>query len=145
MQAGYELEALRRIADRLCVELGYGDAETELPRTPSLLPGDGDALLELLSPEQQSLVATVRRGLAKLAAAVSEDRSGGAVPERAIAVALDGAELVMRGQIVGGRADELPALIPSFVFLVTLPLVDHEQALELSQRTSKLIDGALGG
>jgi hypothetical protein len=35
--------------------------------------------------------------------------------------------------------------MPSFVFLVTLPILDHDQALGLSRRTSELIKAAQGG
>ena len=51
----------------------------------------------------------------------------------------------MRGELVSGNAAQLPALMPSFVFLVALPVVDQDRALELSRRTSELIDGVLGG
>lgn len=46
----------------------------------------------------------------------------------------------MRGELVSGNA----ALMPSFVFLVTLPVVDQDRALELSRRAAQLVEGALG-
>ena len=57
--------------------------------------------------------------------------------------ALDGVEMVIRGELVRGNAGQLPALMPSFVFVVTLPIVKQDEALTLSQRTSELIKGAL--
>jgi hypothetical protein len=50
----------------------------------------------------------------------------------------------MRGELVRGNAGELPALMPSFVFMVALQVVDQDRALELSQHTSRLIERALG-
>ena len=49
----------------------------------------------------------------------------------------------MRGELVSGNAAQLPALMPSFVFLVALPVVDQDRALELSRRTERLVEGAL--
>ncbi len=50
----------------------------------------------------------------------------------------------MRGELVMGNADRLPALMPSFVFLVVLPVVGQDRAFELSKRTSTLLEAALG-
>lgn len=142
MRAGDQREALLRVADRLCAELGYADSEEEVDGARSPLGGSGGGVGEVLSPEDESLVATVRRALAKVAVA-----AGAARPEAdrsAVSAALDGAELVMRGELARGNATQLRALMPSFVFLVTLPVVEQDEALELSRRTSELIDGALG-
>jgi len=98
--------------------------------------------MEGLSPEDESLVATVRRVLANVVAAAAAGRSEGA-DSSAVAAALDGVELVMRGELARGNAAQLPALLPSFVFLVTLPIVEQDEALKLSWRTTKLVDGAL--
>lgn len=48
----------------------------------------------------------------------------------------------MRGELARGNANQLPALMPSFVFLVTLPIVEQDEALNLSRRASELLDGA---
>jgi hypothetical protein len=56
-----------------------------------------------------------------------------------VGAALDGAESVIRGELLFGNADRLPALMPGFVFLVVLPVVDQDRALELSRRTEELI------
>jgi hypothetical protein len=66
------------------------------------------------------------------------------VPENAVGAALDGAELVIRGELVRGNADRLADLMPSFVFLVTLPIVDQDEALALSRRAAELVEGELG-
>lgn len=143
MPAGNEREALLRVADQLCAELGYAEHEAEVPGTRPPLGGDGSGVSGTLSPEDESLVATIRQSLAKVAAAVSAARRGGA-PHSAVSAALDGAELVMRGELASGNAAQLPSLLPSFVFLVTLPVVGQDEALDLSRRTSELIEGALG-
>jgi hypothetical protein len=96
-----------------------------------------------LSPEDESLVAAIRRDLAKVAAAAGAERRRSA-PQGEVDAALDHAELVMRGELAGGNAEQLPALMPSFVFLVTLPIVKQDEALDLSRRTSELIERALG-
>jgi len=140
--AGDRHEALLRIADRLCGELGYEERKEEVRVAGSTLDGGGGGAKGLLSPQDESLVETVRRGLAKVAAAAGAARSEG-TDLSAVSAALDGAELVMRGELARGNGARLPALLPSFVFLVTLPIVDQDEALKLSWRTTELIDGAL--
>jgi hypothetical protein len=98
----------------------------------------------LLSPEDEQLVRQVRWGLARLAAAVGAAAPPAEAPENAVRVALDGAELVMRGELIRGNGNQLGALMPSFVFLVTLPMLEQDEALELSIRTSALIEWELG-
>jgi hypothetical protein len=141
--AGNERDALLRFADRLCAELGYGEGGEEVPGARSPLAGNGDTTTGVLSPEDESLVATIRRSLAEVAAAIGAERPDG-VPQRAVSAALDGAEMVMRGELARGNAAELASLIPGFVFLVALPMVEQDEALDLSRRASKLIEGTLG-
>jgi hypothetical protein len=136
-------EALLRIADQLCAELGYRDNDAEVPGAQSPLRGDGGGLADILSPQDESLVAAMRERLAKVAAAAGTT-TGDGVPENAVGAALDGAELVIRGELVRGNAERLADLMPSFVFLVTLPIVDQDKALDLSHRTSELIEGRWG-
>jgi hypothetical protein len=140
--AGNEREALLRVADQLSIELGYAEGE-EVPGAHSPLSGEDGAMAGILNSEDEMLVATVRRALARVAAALGGEGSEGASGS-AVGAALDGAEMVMRGELVRGNAAQLPALMPSFVFLVTLPIVEQDEALDLSRRTSELIEGALG-
>jgi hypothetical protein len=141
--AGNEREALLRLADQLSIELGYAEAE-EIPGAHSPLGGEEGAMAGILNSEDELLVARVRLGLAKVAAALGGEGPDGASGS-AVGAALDGAEMVMRGELVMGNAAQLPALMPSFVFLVTLPVVDQDRALELSRRTARLVEGALEG
>jgi len=98
----------------------------------------------MLDSEDELLVARLRHGLAKIAAALGNEGPDGATGTL-IGAALDGIEMVMRGELMRGNAAQLPALMPSFVFMVTLAAADQDRALELSRRTSGLIDAALGG
>jgi hypothetical protein len=134
-------EALPAVADQLSVELGYAEGG-ELPAAHSTLGGEG-AMAGILNSEDELLVAQVRHGLAKVAAALGGGDSDNS-SRSAVGAALDGAEMVMRGELVRGKAGRLPALMPSFVFLVALTVVDQDRALELSKRTSALLEGALG-
>jgi hypothetical protein len=137
-------EALVGVADRLCAALGYAGGEAVPRESSPLLDGlEASGVVGLLSPEDEWLVASVRGSLAKVAAAVGAGSAKG-TPEPAVGVALDGAELVMRGELASGNAEHLPALMPSFVFLVTLPIVEQDEAIELSRRTSALVEGLLG-
>lgn len=138
-----EKEALLAVVAELCAELSHGGGGEELAAAPSPL-GEGDKVLiaGTLRPEDESLVVDMRRGLAKLAAAVGATKLEG-VPQSAVCAALDGTEMVMRGELVSGNAEQLPALMPSFVFLVTLPIVEQGEALDLARRTSELIEETL--
>jgi hypothetical protein len=140
VEAGNEREALLRIADRLCAALGCADGGEPLPEAGPPIGGQRHGRsVGGLAPGDERLVLGIRRRLERVAAAVSaggEPRS----PDRAVAAALDGAELVMRGELVCGRRARLATLMPSFVFLVTLPIVEQDEAIELSRRTSALIE-----
>lgn len=129
------------MADQLSIELGYPEGE-EPPGARSPLDGDEGPMAGILNSEDEQLVARVRSGLAKIAAALGGDRLEGA-SRNAIGAALGGAEMVIRGELVSGNASRLPTLMPSFVFLVALPVVDQDRAIELSRRTERLLEGAL--
>jgi hypothetical protein len=122
-------------------ELGY---ERELEGVRATVESvSSRAFGGMLSDEDENLVATIREALTKTSSAVSSARSGGvAPPSSAIVGALGGAEFVMRGEIMAGRTDQLPRLLPSFSYLVTLPFVGHEEALRVARRTEELLDGA---
>jgi hypothetical protein len=97
--------------------------------------GENEAISGLLSAEDEALVTTVRATLATIAAAVNEGRAS----DGARQAALDGTEMVMRGELVIGRRDNLARLMPSLVFLVALPNAGQDRALALSRRTSELL------
>ena len=138
---GNEREALLAVAERLSVELGYAEAAA-ISANPSAWDGESKAMGGILDSEDEALIATIRLSLSRLAAALGGEVLD-ASSRTAVNAALDGAELVMRGELLIGNFARLPALLPSFVFLVTLTLVDQERALELSRKTAQLIEGAL--
>jgi hypothetical protein len=134
--AGNDDEALLRVADQLCAELGrLGTGEA--PGGRSTLAEEG-VMAGALDAEDEALVTALRRGLARIAAAVGGE-DGEESPPRAVSTALDGAELVIRGEILVGNRGRLSRLMPSFVFLVSLPLVEQDRALGLSRRTEELL------
>jgi hypothetical protein len=143
VEAG-EQQALTGFADRLLAELGLatdaqGPAESELkPAEPRLSPVGGDDL----SPEDEQLIALARDSLARIARALGAERSLTA-PDIAIPALLNGAELVMRREVADGRS--VSTLMPSFVFLISLPAVDQDTALDLSRRTASLLEQLLEG
>jgi hypothetical protein len=141
---GIEGEALLRVADQLCAELGFrDDGDAEVPGASSMLRDRGGWGAGILSAEEDLLVVTIRRSLAKVAAAVERPKREGP-PQQAVSAALDGAEMVMRGELVRGNGEKLASLLPDFVFLVTLPMVEQAEALKLSRRAAELLEGQLG-
>jgi hypothetical protein len=127
---------LLRVVVKLCAELSP-PGQGEIPTVPPEL-GEGGAMAGILSAEDELWVTRLRGGLARIATALS----GGAELTDSIAVraALDGADLVMRGELINGNEDWLPQLMPSFVFLVALPIVDQDRALAVSRRCAELIE-----
>jgi hypothetical protein len=138
--AGTEREALLRLAEKLCSELGYAQPQGDTAGAQELASAEREAMVGMLSAEDEKLVKEMRLGLARLAAAVGAGAPPTGAPKSAVRVALDGVELVMRGELIRGNGTQLGALMPSFVFLVTLPMVEQDEALELSQRTSDLVE-----
>jgi hypothetical protein len=133
-----------RALERLCAELGYeSGAEGVDDGDSSALLRGRNSILGSLSAEDEALVEAIRQGLARLATAIGgegrrEERVSG------VGIVLDGTELMVRSELVRGQADRLPSLLPGFVFLVALAIVEQDEALRLSRRTSELIEGASG-
>ncbi|MBA3866583.1 MAG: hypothetical protein H0X42_09610 [Solirubrobacterales bacterium] len=95
----------------------------------------------LLGAEDEELVSKVGESLAALAAAASATHPCSAPPpESVILGAVGGAEWVMRSQLLERRSERLTELVPDFVYLVTMPFLDREEALELSRRARELLD-----
>lgn len=137
MAAGDGREALLRVASRLSIELGYADGE-DLPAVRSLR-GEETTQMDFLDAEDELLVTEVRLGLARMAHALGAAARAEA-SQRLVSAALDGAEMTMRGELMSGRSEQLPALMPSFVFLVALPIVPQDRAFELSRRAFELLE-----
>ena len=75
--------------------------------------------------QDEQLVTELRAGLERLAGL----RLGEPVEPPALLWALDGAEFVVRSDILLGQSARLPHRLPSFVFLVLLPLLGKPEAL----------------
>jgi hypothetical protein len=138
--AGNEREALLRVADQLSAELDYPEGG-EIPGAHTGLGRDGSPARIVVDSADELLIAEIRRGLAGAAAAAAFDgEESESTDVNAVIAALDCAEMVMRGEIAMDNAGRLPALLPSFVYLVTLPVVDQDRALQLSKRCARLIE-----
>jgi hypothetical protein len=90
-----------------------------------------------LGEDDEQLVTELRAGLAKLAG-LRQGEPGEATA--AVRGALDGAEFVVRGDLLLGRSATLPQLLPSFVVLVLLPLLGKPEALRAAERAARLLD-----
>jgi hypothetical protein len=129
-------EVLLRVADQLCEELGYVDPGA-VPESRTTA-AENSAMSHLLDAGDAALVTRLKTALAKIAMALGDGPEDS--PTRPVQAVLEGVELVIRGEIVRGNVARLPRLMPSFVFLVALPIVEQDRALELSRRTSELIE-----
>jgi hypothetical protein len=148
MLAGTErdrlLGALSELRAELDAERGRSGGRRGKTIGSTTEPMSGGAYGGLLSEEEEGLVSAIGEALIKIASAAS-----GAHPERSAALpsaivgALGGAELVMRGEIMAGRAERLPQLLPGFTYLATLPYLGDEEALRVSRRTEELV-GSVG-
>lgn len=91
----------------------------------------------LLAAEDELLVESLRKGLATIATTLSGDAE--IPPDPSVRAALDGAEAITRGELMTRKEPRPARLLPSLVFLVALPIVEQDRALQLSLRTSQLI------
>jgi hypothetical protein len=134
---GDEIAAIGEMGERLCAEFGYRLAQTN----PTGLDRDDADRFGALSQPEEELIAAARRCLIRLMAAVMAKRRP-VISETTLRALPDGAEMVMRMELARGV---LPSkLMPGFVFLVMLPMVDRSEAIELSSRAEALLDEALG-
>jgi hypothetical protein len=124
---------LLRVLEKLLGELP--DPEVEIFGAESNFAG-GQTGMGNLSAEDEASVRGIRSALATLAVALDPRHDP---PPATVRTVLDGAETVIRGELVAGRGDRLPRLLPSLVFLVALPIVQQDRALALSRRTAELI------
>jgi AcrR family transcriptional regulator len=58
---------------------------------------------------------------------------------------LGAAEAVVRREIVAGRTDQLPRLLPDFIYGATVPFLGQEEALRLARRARELLRGSAWG
>lgn len=124
------------MADRLCAEFDYPVGHHSFASNST----NARLFAGSLSEEDERLIATARESLARIAGALAA-RAPAGVPEITVQTLLGGAEIVMRSELAAGTMPS--TLMPSFVFLVALPLVDQDEALELSKRTASLLEEAM--
>jgi hypothetical protein len=129
--AGVDRERLLQVLSELSGEVGLGAEEAP--------PSGGPVSVEpapkvSLSEEDERLVAGLRAGLALLA---------GGGNATGVSRAIDGAEFVARGDLLNGDARRLPEVLPSFVFLVLLPLLGKAEALRVADRAAARLAGTV--
>jgi AcrR family transcriptional regulator len=62
-------------------------------------------------------------------------------PSLAARAALGGAEAVVRAEIVAGRVEQLPRLLPAFAYGATVPFLGQARALALARRSREMLRG----
>ncbi|HEX5712139.1 MAG TPA: helix-turn-helix domain-containing protein [Solirubrobacterales bacterium] len=62
-------------------------------------------------------------------------------PASAARAAIGGAEAVVRREIAAGRSENLPALLPQFIYGSTVPFLGQEEAMRLYHRAEELLAG----
>lgn len=123
-----ETQRLVEVLGRLCDESGRPAIRTGPPADPAAeRPIGGDELL----------VGALNEGLLRLV----ESRQPGAVDAPAVRTAISGVEYVAQGEILAGRRSRLVRLLPSFVFLVLLPIQGRSEALRVARRAAELEGG----
>ncbi len=136
MQAGTHGDELRRVADRLCDEFTDPDAP-DIAGIGSTLGGKG-GLTKISGTEDEALVRRLREALAGIASTLSAGTEH--PPVHMIKTALDSIEYFIRGELASSKPERVLLLMPSFVFLVALSVSDQDRAIELSRRTTELIE-----
>jgi AcrR family transcriptional regulator len=63
-------------------------------------------------------------------------------PRHAARAALGGCEAVMRREMVAGRGEQLPRVLPDFVYAATVPFLGQEEGLRLARRGRELLAGS---
>jgi hypothetical protein len=62
-------------------------------------------------------------------------------PRRAARAALGACEAVVRAEIVAGRAEQLPRLLPDLAYGASVPFLGQEEARRLAKRGRELLSG----
>lgn len=140
--AGEQGEKLLCAVTALYEELGKQASAIELETILSAVEATGaPAFGAMLEANENELVTSIGLCLARIATAVGDNSSGGIAPApNAVVATLAGAQMLMRTELVAGRIDQLPRLLPGFVYTVTLGLVGHDEALRLSNRIEELLE-----
>jgi hypothetical protein len=129
-----EGERLLHALGELCEEPGNGalrkepyDAALSAEWPPISMP----------SKEDEQLVVGLRTGLERLADSRRQKPGEGAA---AVCAALDGAQLAARCDILMGQTGQLCQLLPTFAYLVVLPVSGDAEALLVAERAARLLN-----
>jgi hypothetical protein len=93
--------------------------------------------ISMPSKEGEELVVGLRTGLERLADSRRQKPGEGAT---AVSAALDGAQLAARCDILMGQTEQLRQLLPTFAYLVVLPLSGEAEALLVADQAARLLD-----
>lgn len=63
-------------------------------------------------------------------------------PSHAASAALGGCEAVVRAEILAGRTEQLPRVLPDFVYAATVPFLGQEEAMRLARQGRELLAGS---
>lgn len=74
-----------------------------------------------------------------------EYSAGDAQPAAAARGALGAAEAVVRREVMAGRTEHLPSLLPDFIYGATVPFLGQEEALRHARRARELLRGTAWG
>ena len=96
-----------------------------------------------LSAEDEAQVREVTTALESIVRAIRPRSPLPPPPATAVVAAIGGAEMLMHAEILAGRSDWLPRLLPSFTFVTSVPFLDRDESLRLSDRTRELVEQAL--
>lgn len=89
-------------------------------------------VFEIYDTGQKVLVAMLERGWEYSQLEIQ--------PGRAALGALGGAEAIIRREVIAGRAEGLPRLLPDLTYAATVPFLGQEEALRLAQRGRELLN-----
>lgn len=81
------------------------------------------------------------RVLVSLIERLSTYSEGASQPSNAARGALGGAEAVVRRELMAGRIEQLPRLLPDFIYSATVPYLGQEEAMRLARRGRELLRG----
>lgn len=91
-----------------------------------------------LSEDEEEVIRVVVEALLEIAARV-RPKAPDDIPPLSIQTAVGGSEWLMRNEIVAGRGEELPRLLPELAFFVTLPMLGQAEAMRYYHRAGELI------
>jgi hypothetical protein len=114
------------------------DSAAQLPSGVTWARGRDPDVLPLEDGELVRTIAELRHELAHLAVATGARKDS--EEERAVQAALDGAEFLMRSEVLVGRPERIKGHLPSLALLVTLPVAGLDMAKEISRRAGALLE-----